>query len=447
MKDNASAVILPGRLNAAHPPGIHRHIVALRQAVLPLAMAVTMLVPASVLAGTHTWTGASGGRWSNPINWIGGAPQAGEAAPVKIIIPSSVPGFRELTNDIPGLIVQELTIAAHANILHAAPGIVLRLQDATLAGLGTSTILEDSFRLELEGVNHLQGGSDFVLRGAITEAAAGAALRVSGSVRLETSSRHSGFTHLSDGVIYLLGAMTNTAFIEIATNAEVTLAADFTTLTNRGRLNITPEALERPQTSRLFGQGFVCLPGSTNSVMMIDYPALDSEDPADGGRLHSRLMINGPVVLAGRLEAATDLFQAGLRFSIIQNIGSAATKGQFDEMPEGALMFLGTAGPLTQRIGYRGESGKDVTLTSVLPPAGQRLAGPWRLGNGSLQILGGIAELEDFQPHRWEANTNLGAATGWIPILDTFIPATDGTILTITNAAAFPQRFFRLTRQ
>lgn len=399
------------------------------------------------LADTHTWSGTSNGLWSNPQNWIGGTPQAGEAAPVKLVIPASAPGFRELTNDVPGLIVQELTIAAHANILHAAPGITLRLQNATLAGLGTATILESSFRLEVEGDNHLQGGSDFVLRAAITEAAAGAALLVSGNVRLETYSRHSGPTHLSAGSIYLLGAMTNTAFIEIATNTEVTLATDFTILTNRGRLNIAPVAMERPETSRLFGLGFVCLPGSTNSVMMIDYPALDSEDPADGGRLHSHLMINGPVVLAGRLEAATDLFQAGLRFSIIQNIGLASTLGQFDGIPEGALMFLGTAGLLTQRIGYRGGSGQDVTLTSVLPPSGRQLAGPWRLENGSLQILGGIAELEDFQPHRWEANTNLTTSTGWIPILDTFIPATDGTILTLTNPAAFPQRFFRLTRQ
>jgi hypothetical protein len=84
-----------------------------------------------------------------------------------------------------------------------------------------------------------------------------------------------------------------------------------------------------------------------------------------------------------------------------------------------------------------------VTLTFVLPPSGRELAGPWLLENGWSQILGGMAEFEEFAPHRWEATTNLTDPMSWTSIGGDFTPET-GTILTITNGADYPQRFFRL---
>lgn len=424
-----------------------RRLAREKRAILPLLAMCLLICRVGALAGTHTWVGSNSQHWSDPLNWIGGAPSPGEVAPVKILIPASAPGFQELTNDVPGLVINELIVAAHANTLHGAPGVTLRLKDGTLAGLGNSTILSRSFALQLEGQNHLQGSNDFVVRGPITESEPGAGLEVSGNVRLETSSKHSGPTSLSSGIIYLLGSLTNTAFIEVATNATVTLAADFTILTNRGLLHIAPEAIERPETSRLFGQGFVSLPTATNSVMMIDYPALDSDDPADGGRLHSRLVINGPVVLAGQLEAITDLSQDGLRFGIIEKIGSALTLGQFEDLPEGALMRVTHGGLLTQRVSYQGGAGENVTATFVAPPAERRLAGPFLLENGWLQILAGTAEFEESQWHRWEANQELGDSNGWAAVGPDFRPVEQGTILTITNITHFPNRFFRLTRR
>jgi hypothetical protein len=99
---------------------------------------------------------------------------------------------------------------------------------------------------------------------------------------------------------------------------------------------------------------------------------------------------------------------------------------------------------MTQRIGYRSGPGQDVTLTFVLPPSGRELAGPWLLENGWLQILGGVAEFEEFALHHWEASTNLFDADSWTPIGADFTPDVDGTILTITNRADYPQSFFRL---
>ncbi len=408
-------------------------------------LAAVLTMSGTLLAATHTWTGTNSSVWSDPLNWIGGAPQPGELPPVELIIPSSAAGFRDLTNDVAGLTVNTLTIAAHANVLHALPGVVLTLRDGTLAGLGTATILESSFHLRLEGTNQLHGQTDFVVRGAVTESGPGATLKISGHVRLEASSAHTGPTYLTNGVIELYGPMTNTAFLEVAADAELTLAADFTVLTNRGLLHVLPGTMQRPDTSRLFGQGLVCAPESTLAVQMIDYPALDSDDPADGGRAHTRLVIDGPVVLAGRLQASTDLLQAGLRFGIIENVGGLPTLGRFDELPEGALMNVAFAGLLTQRISYHGGAGKDVTATFVLPPAGRQLRGPFMLENGWLQILAGIAEFDYGRKHRWEANTNLTDTNGWTALGPDFLPGDSGTLLTITNASAFPRRFFRLT--
>jgi hypothetical protein len=394
-------------------------------------------------AGTHTWTGARNGWWSEPLNWSGGVPQTGEPPPVEIVIPASAPGHRDLTNDLAGITVDRLVVTAHANTLHASPGIVLRLRNAVVQGLGNDTILERSFHLGLEGFSRLQGSNSFLVRCPITEGVPGAALEVSGNASIEANCTHSGPTFFTDGSIVLLGAMTNSAFIRIATNATVTLAADVSVLTNLGTLHLAPESRARPETSRLYVQGLVCCPGSTTTVSMIDYPARDSTSPADGGRLHSHLVVAGPVVLAGRLEPATDLSQGGLQFTVIENTGTAPTMGQFDELPEGAMMLLGF-GPLVARISYRGGDGNDVTLTLIEPPAGRRLAGPWQLENGWLQVLAGIGEFDALRPHRWEVSENLASPNGWTTLGLDFVPAANSTLLTLTNAKTQPQRFFRL---
>ncbi len=397
----------------------------------------------TAFAGTHTWTGARNGWWSEPLNWSGGVPHACESAPVEIVIPASDPSHRNLTNDLSGLTVDRLVVTAHANTLHASPGIVLRLRNAVVQGLGNDTILERSFRLELEGFTRLQGSNSFLVRCPIAEGAPGAALEVSGNVSIEADCTHSGPTFFTDGTSVLLGAITNSAFVHIATNATVTLAADVSVLTNLGTLHLAPESRARPETSRLFAQGLVCGPGSTTTVSMIDYPARDSTSPADGGRLHSHLVVAGPVVLAGRLEPATDLSQGGLQFTVIENTGPAPTLGQFDELPEGALMLLGFS-PLVARISYRGGDGNDVTLTLIEPPVGRQLAGPWRLENGWLQVLAGIGEFDALRPHRWEVSENLASPNSWTTLGLDFVPAVSSALLTMTNATTAPQRFFRL---
>ena len=283
-----------------------RHLRAITISTMAL-----LLGALTAFAGTHTWTGARSGWWSDPLNWSGGVPQVGEPPPVEIVIPASAPIHRDLTNDLAGLTVDRLVVTAHANTLHASPGVVLRLRNAVAEGLGNDTILERSFRLELEGFTRLQGSNSFLVRCPITEGVPGAALEVGGNVSLEAACTHSGPTFFTDGTSVLLGAMTNSAFVHIATNATVTLAADISMLTNLGTLHLAAESRARPETCRLFAQALVCGPGSTTTVVMIDYPALDSTDPRDGGRLHSHLVVTGSVVLADGWKQPRICFEAG----------------------------------------------------------------------------------------------------------------------------------------
>ncbi len=91
---------------------------------LSLLVAASLAV-SSAQAGLHTWTGANGGRWSDPANWIGGVPQPGESAPVELSFPASTPSLRNLTNDVPGLTVQALTEIYDQDVAHirATPGV------------------------------------------------------------------------------------------------------------------------------------------------------------------------------------------------------------------------------------------------------------------------------------------------------------------------------------
>jgi autotransporter-associated beta strand protein len=62
-------------------------------------------------ADTHVWSGFFDGNWSNSGNWSsGGAPSTNEAAPVKLEFPSGFIWRTAITNDIPGLQVDLISL-------------------------------------------------------------------------------------------------------------------------------------------------------------------------------------------------------------------------------------------------------------------------------------------------------------------------------------------------
>lgn len=101
-------------------------------------LAVLALSPA-LLAGTHTWTGASGPLWSDPGNWTGGSPAGDPNA--TLVFPAGAANLTS-TDDIPGVSYVAQIDVASGYTLSAAAGSSLALAGSirwTALG-GTSTI-------------------------------------------------------------------------------------------------------------------------------------------------------------------------------------------------------------------------------------------------------------------------------------------------------------------
>ena len=92
-------------------------------------------------AATHTWTGASGdGKWSTAGNWSGGAPVAGEAAPVILQFP--VAGAKFATNDLANLTLDRIQISGdNYRIAASGVGAVVTLRSQILGILVLAIII------------------------------------------------------------------------------------------------------------------------------------------------------------------------------------------------------------------------------------------------------------------------------------------------------------------
>jgi autotransporter-associated beta strand protein len=101
----------------------------------------------SVSAATHTWHGEGffGNKtlkWSDPFNWDGGAPAVGEAN-VVLIFPPDTDTY--VTNDIAGLVVDQIQISGTNYVLHGMGG------GMSLTLLGSAPFLSD---LQITGANN-----------------------------------------------------------------------------------------------------------------------------------------------------------------------------------------------------------------------------------------------------------------------------------------------------
>lgn len=107
----------------------------IRLPALAFALGLGLSAATIVRAGTHTWTGGGANElWNNAANWSGGAPTAGEAAPVTLIFPTNV----VTTNNIVGLIVDTLTFNSSGTVLHGSGGGTLTFRGA--GGVNLQTI-------------------------------------------------------------------------------------------------------------------------------------------------------------------------------------------------------------------------------------------------------------------------------------------------------------------
>lgn len=159
-----------------------------------LAGLTILLSGACALAGTHTWTGAgTSGYWSTAANWAGGAPTAGEVAPVVLVFPSGAARLAN-TNNISGLTLHGMTISGAGYTLHGAGG-GSNITFATYSGVdyyvtANNNLLANSLIISLSG---------------------SPLLSVSGALRIQSKLTGSGgFTKLGTGPLNLECIQANT---------------------------------------------------------------------------------------------------------------------------------------------------------------------------------------------------------------------------------------------
>jgi len=122
---------------------------------LVVAVAVTGCVlavsAASASANLHTWTGPSGGTWSNAANWSGGVPTSGEAGGTVVKFGTGTTS----TMDIVGLTVDQVWFAGTGNTINGLAGRTLFIDGSdaqnNVQSDGTGNTLAATLPLGLTG--------------------------------------------------------------------------------------------------------------------------------------------------------------------------------------------------------------------------------------------------------------------------------------------------------
>jgi fibronectin-binding autotransporter adhesin len=135
---------------------IHSFVKSLKTLLSLAALVLAAILPgAPAHAATHTWNGGGANElWSTAANWTGGAPTAGEAAPVILIFPNGV----ITTNNIVGLIVDGLRFTGADVTLHGSGGGTLIFRGAggtnLLASGGSSYLIASTLPVTWNGSNY-----------------------------------------------------------------------------------------------------------------------------------------------------------------------------------------------------------------------------------------------------------------------------------------------------
>lgn len=327
----------------------------LRAALVPFVLTLALLgltAPAAQAAETVTWSGAESGLMSDPDNWGGVAPAAGD----HLVIPASS-GATTLVNDLAAGPFGSLTIAGPGYDLS---GNAMTLTDglSTTYTSGTSTI---NLKLTLSnGSVDIEAGGTLAQKGAIA-GTGGLKFGGGGTLKLDSASNPaSGSTTVGPGVLEVNGTIPGS----------VVLAGG--TLAGSGRLNgqgitatapstVSPGGANSPGTLGYGSHVGLTLPNSSTFHVDIDGSTVgtgyDQLQLTNGSALFNP---NGATldVDLGYLPAVNTSFQI-----VSQTFGSPIT-GRFNGISQFGSF---TSGPVTFSVGYF-NSGVILTVTAVNIP-------------------------------------------------------------------------------
>jgi autotransporter-associated beta strand protein len=164
--------------------------------------ALTLATPIA-RAATHTWngTGFFGNTtrvWSDPFNWTGGVPTTNEAPPIILVFPDSA-SEKLSTNDLPGLVIDEIRITgSNYTLFGRNPGNIVTLASgAMVSSTGAGNRIHSSLSLQLSSgrnINEFSVATNQTLRIESVLRGAGGFSKIGGGVLLLDSIASSAYT-------------------------------------------------------------------------------------------------------------------------------------------------------------------------------------------------------------------------------------------------------------
>jgi hypothetical protein len=335
-----------------------------------------VLVTLPLTAATRTWTGAVSDRWSDPANWGGTVPVAGD----DLVFPSLSTGGGVSTNDLAsGTMFHSITVSGPGyriggnGIILGAGGLVLH--NVFLVSLIHADLKFSSITLG-ESQTWSGPGGEFTHLGSMN--INGKTLTITDFVRPEFDSisgtgtiienNPNGFVSTASST-YLGTVTVDSGLFQIGGTAgdiQVTghgFGGDDQTNPSNATLGLAGATVADVSVN---GSGALSLHASSGTSYarnLVFAPA--AGDPA------WFVVADGPLPVACNVASNVALGNALLvvrpghsAFTLIHSQGSDPVAGTFLGLPEGAILGNGT----WDRISYIGGSGNDVTLTPVSTP-------------------------------------------------------------------------------
>ena len=398
-------------------------------------------VQLSVLSNTNrSWTGSgTTGLWSNPTNWTPQfAPQAGD--PLFFTVSAA---DRAATNDLSlarhGLVSLSVSnYVLNGNLLPLVAGIT-----ATHT-VGTNTInnpiallADQTFRCNANGALLKLGavnlnGNDLVFAGdgdmqAGVLSGSGSVTRSNlGALFLTATNTYTGLTRIVGGDLTLRGGSLSASSFLTVSNAAV-----------RGTGRLPDVALVNSTASIAPGESAGTLTVVGNLLLTNGTAAFEWFGPAPGSQYDQIIVTNGAVTITNCnfSGSAGYIPPVGQAYVLISNDGVDPVVGQFNGLPEGATV---TVGSYPYSITYAGGDGNDVVLTALpanlvwtgnglgsywgtngnwnigsAPRAGDRLCFPLTLPSGKTTMTNDLPALTALGSLNFTNNYTLrGAAIG-----------------------------------
>ncbi|MEO6391640.1 MAG: VCBS repeat-containing protein [Pyrinomonadaceae bacterium] len=346
----------------------HRRTQFFSRAVSVFALAAAMLfLSQSAKAATKTWDGGgANGNWNTAANWVGDiAPVAGD----DLVFPDGVTQFTTSNNFFLFTSFHSLSVTGGSYTFGGNP---FTLTTALTVNSGTQAI--NTF-LTLGGpvtitcdvgatitiLSVSNGGNLLTIDGAgntilgTMSGSGGLTKNGTGGAGLATSSSYSGPTTVANGFFIVDGTATATVINVTGGGLGGTGTVGRVTATAGG---IGAGTLTSP-TGILSVQGNVTM--SSGSIVAIKEQGNTTGTGYDQINVTGVVDLGGcdllPIPLSGFVPAIGDVYR------IINNDGTDAVIGTFNNLPEGAT--LSTPGGINIRVTYHGGTGNDVEIKRI----------------------------------------------------------------------------------